>query len=111
MAAEKELNAWDKLLNFITGSAAEDDDDYDGDYDGEYAEDYSYEEEQEQPEEPAPARRRMRTAHITDRENNLVIHYPSEEMKVVIVRPRKVDEAMNIAEHIKERRTVPGPSQ
>ncbi len=78
------------------------DDDYD-----EAPEEYVEEYEEEEYDEPAPAPQpRMRTTRISDRDSNLVLHYPSEEMKVVIVRPRKYDEAPNIAMHIKERRTV-----
>lgn len=100
------MGIFDKITCFLhDNNVAEADD---ADFSEEY--DEGYEEEEEYEEEPAetyaPPQQRMRTTRVVDRGNKVVSIHADSQLQVVIVRPRKFDEVGNIANHIRERRTV-----
>ena len=100
------MGLFDKIGRIMSFSNAAEADDADFNSDNEYyTDEYEETEDEQDAYEPAPSR--MSTVRVTDRGNKVVnVHYDTDDVKLVIIRPRKVDEAANIAVHIRERRTV-----
>lgn len=79
-----------------------------------YAEDYEYEEQEfEVEEEPVvrrrsttPERRASSTVDFSDRSNKVVNIHATTQLSVVLVKPERFDAAGEVADHLREKRTV-----
>ena len=78
-----------------------------------YAEDYEYEEQEFEVEEEPVVRRRASTERraapaidFSDRSNKVVNIHATTQLSVVLVKPERFDAAGEVADHLREKRTV-----
>lgn len=79
-----------------------------------YAEDYEYEEQEFEVEEEPVVRRRSTSSErrpapsvdFSDRSNKVVNIHATTQLSVVLVKPERFDAAGEVADHLREKRTV-----
>ncbi len=86
----------EEIKKFVRG------DDIDGEYEGEYAED-GYEDNSSDFQDRRPD---SSTAMTSSRQEKIVNIHATTQLSVVLVKPEKFENAAEIADHLKDKRTV-----